>query len=312
MSNSPNYWVPRGVIESATDSNTATTSRPAEAVITALHDLISPLLPLDWAGAEYWVQIYNGGRGLAFHFDKDEHIMSSEGRMVNPIFSSVFYLSHTSGPPQAPTVVTNQRFDVDQGCVVPDDPTSSTLVFPRKNSYCIFDGALGHGVLDSGRQDVRVTLLVNWWKKRPENIERMMAVPIDDDGVGGTNGKKEENEAVAVGLEQEHPPPECIFPESIRVLPCELGEEGMLLVDDLMRIRGKNLIIGGEQGDDDDDAVHAVTIHHDNLALYPLDNEQLIENQGEIVVGAAVLPCIVDDDLSSNSSSSSSSKGEWD
>ena len=39
------------------------------------------------------VQIYEGGRGLGFHFDKDEHAMAQEGRMVNPILSSVLYLT---------------------------------------------------------------------------------------------------------------------------------------------------------------------------------------------------------------------------
>jgi hypothetical protein len=43
------------------------------------------------------VQIYEGGRGLGFHFDKDEHAMAEEGRMVNPILSSVLYLTGSRG-----------------------------------------------------------------------------------------------------------------------------------------------------------------------------------------------------------------------
>ena len=42
-------------------------------------------------------QIYEGGRGLGFHFDKDEHAMAEEGRMVNPILSSVLYLTGGRG-----------------------------------------------------------------------------------------------------------------------------------------------------------------------------------------------------------------------
>lgn len=51
-------------------------------------------LPPDWGGAEFWSQVYEDpGRGLAFHFDKDEHMLKDEGRMVNPIFSSVLYVN---------------------------------------------------------------------------------------------------------------------------------------------------------------------------------------------------------------------------
>lgn len=44
-----------------------------------------------------WPQVYEGGRGLGFHFDKDEHVMAAEGRMINPILSSVLYLTGSSG-----------------------------------------------------------------------------------------------------------------------------------------------------------------------------------------------------------------------
>jgi hypothetical protein len=43
------------------------------------------------------MQIYEGGRGLGFHFDKDEHAMSEQGQMVNPILSSVLYLTGSRG-----------------------------------------------------------------------------------------------------------------------------------------------------------------------------------------------------------------------
>lgn len=41
-------------------------------------------------------QIYEHGRGLAFHFDKDEHLLSKEGRMVHPIVNSIIYLTGDS------------------------------------------------------------------------------------------------------------------------------------------------------------------------------------------------------------------------
>jgi hypothetical protein len=38
-------------------------------------------------------QVYQPGKGLAFHFDKDESLLVTEGRTVNPILSSVLYLT---------------------------------------------------------------------------------------------------------------------------------------------------------------------------------------------------------------------------
>ena len=41
-------------------------------------------------------QIYEHGRGLAFHFDKDEHRLKEEGTMVHPIVNSIIYLTGDS------------------------------------------------------------------------------------------------------------------------------------------------------------------------------------------------------------------------
>jgi hypothetical protein len=41
------------------------------------------------------------------------------------------------------------------------------LVWPLKGTYCLFDGRLGHGVLDSCSSSTRATLLVNWWTQCP-------------------------------------------------------------------------------------------------------------------------------------------------
>lgn len=45
------------------------------------------------AGAEVWVQKYDHGKGLAFHFDKDEALMRQDRAMSHPLWSSVFYLT---------------------------------------------------------------------------------------------------------------------------------------------------------------------------------------------------------------------------
>ena len=66
---------------------------PAEAAVAALYPLVKEALPsnIPIEGAEYWVQIYESGRGLSFHFDKDESKMAKENIVVNPLLSSVRY-----------------------------------------------------------------------------------------------------------------------------------------------------------------------------------------------------------------------------
>ena len=61
-----------------------------------------------------------------------------------------------------------QRFDAKEGRAVPEDPDQSVLVFPQRNNFLVFDGGLGHGVLDGVSGDVRMTLLINWWTHRPQ------------------------------------------------------------------------------------------------------------------------------------------------
>ena len=83
-------------------------------------------------------------------------------------------------------------------------------------SYCVFDGASGHGVLDSTpRQGTRATLLVNWWAAQPaavkpltaaERAERGLASPpaaaaasVTDVGGGGGQAAGAREGATAVG-----------------------------------------------------------------------------------------------------------------
>jgi hypothetical protein len=67
-----------------------------------------------------------------------------------------------------PTVIVNQRYDSNTGLIEPEDPTTTALIFPEKGSYCVFDGELAHGVLESFSQETRMTLLINWWAERPK------------------------------------------------------------------------------------------------------------------------------------------------
>ncbi|WPT11916.1 hypothetical protein PSENEW3n2_00005415 [Picochlorum sp. SENEW3] len=189
LESKPNYWVPRDVIESEDES---VPRSGGEWIVRQLYDVVREHLSEEggegqvvgeWEGAEYWAQVYSGGRGLAFHLDKDEYAMKHRREMVNPIYSSVLYLSG-SKTLQSPTIVTNEHYDEIEKCIVPKDfPTCSTMVFPKENRYCIFDGRCGHGVLDTNTKDeddVRVVFLVNWWRKRPEEVHRCPGSKDDD------------------------------------------------------------------------------------------------------------------------------------
>jgi hypothetical protein len=70
--------------------------------------------------------------------------------------------------PAAPTIILEQLYDQQLGQPVPSAPAKSMMVWPMKGTYCIFDGQLGHGVLDSCSSSIRATLLVNWWSRCPQ------------------------------------------------------------------------------------------------------------------------------------------------
>lgn len=69
LADCPNFWVPREVVEGRAPALAA-----AEQVVQALFTRLvaSRLAPHSdsFVGAEYWCQVYEGGRGLGFHFDK--------------------------------------------------------------------------------------------------------------------------------------------------------------------------------------------------------------------------------------------------
>ena len=71
------------------------------------------------------------------------------------------------------TVILDQRFDAEKGATYPESPANCVFVPPSAGKYCVFDGALGHGVLDSSNTERRMTLLVNWWKEKP-SVNRLL------------------------------------------------------------------------------------------------------------------------------------------
>ncbi len=70
--------------------------------------------------------------------------------------------------PAGPSVIVDQAFDQHRGEAMPDTPVRSMLVYPENGMYCLFEGHLAHGVLESCSQQDRATLLVNWWTRQPQ------------------------------------------------------------------------------------------------------------------------------------------------
>ncbi len=62
----------------------------------------------------------------------------------------------------------NQRFDPEAESALPESPDKCVMVWPRRGHYLLFTGELGHGALDSANVDVRITILVNWWRRWPK------------------------------------------------------------------------------------------------------------------------------------------------
>lgn len=100
--------------------------------------------------------------------------------MLNP---SSFAQTHNHNT-QAPTVLIDQWYNHEAGCIQPENPAWSALVFPRRNQYCLFGGCQAHGVLEempgepgADQRPQRVVFLVNWWAAHPQAIAR--ATPDD-------------------------------------------------------------------------------------------------------------------------------------
>lgn len=120
------------------------------------------------AGVEWWIgRSYTSRPPIEFHFDHD--VKGNVRR--HPRVSSVFFFNKVRGGQLAVT-------DATPGS---GEPTRLEAVKPRRNRYALFAGDLLHGVLDARgrtpgrplpgpRGRLRVTLVVNYWPKRPTGV----------------------------------------------------------------------------------------------------------------------------------------------
>jgi hypothetical protein len=159
------FWLPRG-------------EPPANAVEEAVQVLWSVAAPgRRCTGAEWWIgRSYTTEVPVGFHFDQD--VRAARG-LRHPLVSSVFFFNRVRGGQLA---ITDQRAD-PSGRPIPAQATALQVIQPRRNRYAVFEGVLLHGVLDArghtpgaklaGAQGrLRVTLVVNFWAKRPTGVPR--------------------------------------------------------------------------------------------------------------------------------------------
>jgi hypothetical protein len=291
----PNFWVPREAIEA--DAREPRTL--AEQVVFALYERVMKAeLPPDWAGAEWWCQVYKPSRGLPFHFDKDEELMKATGEMRHPITSCVLYLNtaeECAVPPLGATLVMQQRFDAQAGCGVPEPSRHDVLVWPSRNCVLAFDGTLAHGVLDSASTRVRRSMLVNWWRSNPKGVQRATA---EEYAVQHALATPLAEEALLAGAPTKA--------ERVNIAVCELraAEDcaaGPVPLEEALAGRG----CGPAN-------TTAIALHHPDCVIWQVETADGSEDEGSEVafkpLVAALIPdsmaCVESDNDESESSSS--------
>ena len=132
-------------------------------------------------GAEWWTQRRDGlnDSSMFLHFDTDQALQKRHGAMRFPLLSSVMYFTSAGGPTAILAqcaALSSSWFSAERIELQPAEPDEMDLVLPRRNSYCIFQGDLLHGVLppliELSAQGTptpwtRTTLLINWWTGTP-------------------------------------------------------------------------------------------------------------------------------------------------
>ena len=129
------------------------------------------------AGVEWWLsRMRTTDVRVDFHLDHDIALARRTGLIVHPRWSSVFFLNRCRGGLLA---ITDAPPNPDNPSDAPDR-LDFDLVAPAPNRFVIFDGRLTHGVLDArnqiptgrlrGEGGLRLTLVVNWWHRRPEDV----------------------------------------------------------------------------------------------------------------------------------------------
>jgi hypothetical protein len=154
-------------------------SRPAALPELAILSLGGTFRHAGARGVEWWLsRMWTHDVRVDFHRDRDERLALAGGPERHPRVSSVLFLNRVKGGALA---VTAQAPNPSNPALVPL-PLDADLVSPRPNRFAFFDGRLTHGVLDArnevserwarGRGELRLTLVMNAWGRRPYGVQR--------------------------------------------------------------------------------------------------------------------------------------------
>jgi hypothetical protein len=154
---------------------------PIERLVAFLWQLADP--PPGCAGVEWWIgRAHTNALPIGFHFDQD---VKARRGLRHPLLSSVFFFNRVRGGQLAVT----DQIPGPRGEPRPAQASALEVIEPRRNRYVVFPGNLFHGVLDDEgrvpriasrrpRGRVRLTLVVNFWERRPTGVPLFGAGPV--------------------------------------------------------------------------------------------------------------------------------------
>ena len=160
------FWFPCG----------AKPTNVVEETLVKLRPLVRP--GAKCIGMEWWLGRLKYGQSLSFHFDRDLTLKNQTGQTVHPLWSSILYLNRFVS---SPTVILDQVLGPDGRSLVPPEAEFGKAIDAVPNEYAAFRGNLRHGVVVNGARrkaagpstqrekspKLRLTLLVNYWDRRP-------------------------------------------------------------------------------------------------------------------------------------------------
>lgn len=153
-------------------------TKPTNVVEESLHLLFTLVQPgPECIGMEWWLGRLRRGESLPFHTDRDRSLRKETGQIVHPLWSSILYLNRF---PASPTIVLDQVLSPDGKSWIPPKAECGRTLDAIPNHYVVFRGDLRHGVVTqedgtgsrhangkSASNELRLTLLVNYWNRRP-------------------------------------------------------------------------------------------------------------------------------------------------
>jgi hypothetical protein len=163
---STTFWLPLGAVP----------TNVVEEAVSHLRTLVEA--GPECIGMEWWLGRLKYGESLPFHTDRDRSLRKETGQIVHPLWSSILYLNRF---PSSPTIVLDQVLGPDGKSWIPPKAERGVTLDAIPNHYAVFRGDLRHGVVSNGNrpgaeeptneakesEELRLTLLVNYWNRRP-------------------------------------------------------------------------------------------------------------------------------------------------